>query len=100
MRKLTAMFEVLRTGRALSDPEKWRKRQVTVTALTTFLWALVQLGQQLGWNIPVDQAAVDAVAVLILGVVGVYIAVSTDEKLGLPAKRQQSPSGETDEHSL
>jgi len=83
IRKAKAAFELLKKGKAVSDPAKWKSRQVTATMLTGAIWAAIQAAEAFGYAIPVDETTVDSVAVGVLAAVNWMLTLSTSEKIGV-----------------
>ena len=83
IKKAKAAFTLLQKGKAVSDPAKWKSRQMTATALTGAFWAAIQAAEAFGYAIPVDEATVDAVAVGTLALVNWVFTLSTSEKVGM-----------------
>jgi len=83
IKKAKAAFTLLQKGKAVSDPAKWKSRQMTATALTGVFWAAIQAAEAFGYAIPVDEATVDAVAVGTLALVNWVFTLSTSEKVGM-----------------
>ena len=83
IKKAKAAFTLLQKGKAVSDPAKWKSRQMTATALTGVFWAAIQAAEAFGYALPVDEATVDAVAVGTLALVNWVFTLSTSEKVGM-----------------
>ncbi len=83
IKKAKAAFTLLQKGKAVSDPAKWKSRQITATALTGVFWAAIQAAEAFGYVLPVDEATVDAVAVGTLALVNWVFTLSTSEKVGM-----------------
>ena len=83
IKKAKAAFTLLQKGNAVSDPAKWKSRQITATALTGVFWAAIQAAEAFGYALPVDEATVDAVAVGTLALVNWVFTLSTSEKVGM-----------------
>ena len=81
--KVKTAFSLIKKGKAVADPAKWKSRQITATALTGVLWAAIQTAEAFGYAIPVDEATVDSVAVGVLAAVNWVLTLSTSEKVGL-----------------
>jgi hypothetical protein len=84
MKKLAAIWSLFQAGKVVSDPAKWKKRQIGVSALVTFLWAIVEAGRAYGYDIAFSEDVVNSAAVLILAAVNFVLTVTTTDKLGLP----------------
>lgn len=81
-KKVTAGLDVLETGKMVKDPVAWKKGQVTVEALSAFLWACVTaLGVYFNVEVQVGEEVVNsASAALISGVAAaanLWAAIST-----------------------
>ena len=83
IKKAKAAITLLQKGKAVSDPAKWKSRQITATALTGVFWAAIQAAEAFGYAIPVDETTVDAVAVGTLALVNWVFTLSTSEKVGM-----------------
>ena len=83
IKKAKAAFTLLQKGKAVSDPAKWKSRQMTATALTGVFWAAIQAAEAFGYALPVDEATVDSVAVGVLALVNWVLTLSTSEKVGM-----------------
>lgn len=81
--RLKVAHRLMQKGRSLSDPEKWKKRQITTTMLTGAIWSAIQAAEAFGYAVPVDETTVDAVAVGVLAIVNWVLTLSTSEKVGL-----------------
>ncbi len=86
IKKAKAALTLLQTGKAVSDPAKWKSRQITATALTGVFWAAIQAAEAFGYALPVDEATVDSVAVGVLALVNWVLTLSTSEKVGLQSR--------------
>jgi hypothetical protein len=83
IKRAKAAYTLLQKGKAVSDPAKWKSRQITATAITGAIWAAVQAAEAFGYAIPVDETTVDSVAVGVLALVNWVLTLSTSEKVGL-----------------
>ena len=81
--KMKALMALLKKGRSVSDPAKWKSRQITATALTGAIWAAIQASEAFGYAIPIDEATVDSVAVGVLAIANWVLTLSTSEKVGV-----------------
>jgi uncharacterized membrane protein len=97
--KWLAWFTVLQRGHNLLDPTKWKKRQVTVSALVGLMYAAVRLAESYGFTIPTDDKTLDAIAVAVLAIANVLLTVGADPELGLPKRGQQSLTDKADKAS-
>tara|TARA_R110000765_G_scaffold321463_1_gene413441 strand:+ start:1008 stop:1262 length:255 start_codon:yes stop_codon:yes gene_type:complete len=83
IKKAKAAITLLQKGKSVSDPAKWKSRQMTATAITGVFWAAIQAAEAFGYALPVDEATVDAVAVGTLALVNWVFTLSTSEKVGM-----------------
>ena len=81
--KIKALMGLLKVGRSVADPAKWKARQITVTALTGAIWAAIQAAEAFGYAIPVDEQTVDSAAVGVLAIANWVLTLSTSEKVGV-----------------
>lgn len=81
--KLKAILLLLKKGRVVTDPAKWKNRQVTSTILVGVIWALADTARAFGYEIPLDDATVDGLALGILSVSNVLFTIVTSDKVGL-----------------
>ena len=81
--KMKALMAVLKKGRSVADPAKWKARQITATALTGAIWAAIQAAEAFGYARPIDEATVDSVAVGVLAIANWVLTLSTSEKVGV-----------------
>jgi uncharacterized membrane protein len=85
LKKVKAGLDLMKAGKRVSDPAKWKTRQITSSMLVAAIWAAVNAASAFGVEVPVDAETVDAVAVAILAVVNVVLTVTTTNKIGLPS---------------
>lgn len=86
MEKLKAILDLFRKGSSVSEPAKWKERQITATVLAGVILALVHLLSVFGVAIPLDMDTANAIAGGIIAIVNVVLTVTTTDKIGLPAK--------------
>ena len=86
IKKAKAAITLLQKGKAVSDPAKWKARQITATALTGAFWAAIQAAEAFGYALPVDEATVDSVAIGFLALVNWVLTLSTSKKVGLQSR--------------
>jgi hypothetical protein len=86
LKKAKAAYTLLQKGKVVSDPAKWKSRQITATMLTGAVWAAIQAAEAFGYAIPIDEATVDSVAIGVLAAVNWVLTLSTSEKVGLQSR--------------
>jgi hypothetical protein len=84
--KVKAVLELFKAGKRVSDPVKWKTRQVESTVLVAAIWSAINAADAFGYTIPVSTETVDAVAVAILAGVNLVLTFATTNKIGLPSK--------------
>ncbi len=87
IRKLQALWDLMKKGRVVADPAKWKQRQITASMLVSLIWALVNFGEAIGINVQIDTKTVDAIAVCLLALVNWVLTLVTSDKVGLQDKR-------------
>ena len=89
--KLSAFFDLFRKGQEISNAEAWKKGTISVSALSAFLYAIVKLTKGTQYEVPLDEASVEAFASAVLTLAATVMHIVTSKKAGvLPAK----PTGE------
>lgn len=83
MKKYLAMLKVFKLGQVVLDPKKWKTRQITATAITALIWAVLDMSRAYGFDIAVSEDIIDGVAIALLGVVNLVFTVTTTDKIGL-----------------
>jgi len=91
IKKFKAGMALMKAGKRVNDPAKWKARQIEASAIVAFLWAAVNSAAAFGIEVPVNAEIIDGVAVAILSVVNVLLTVATTNKIGLPDDDQ--PAG-------
>ena len=86
LKKIKAGMALMKAGRRVQDPAKWKARQIEASAIVAVLWAAVNSAAAFGVEVPVNAEIVDGLAVAILAVVNVVLTVTTTNKIGLPDK--------------
>lgn len=83
IKKIKASMVLLKKGKAVADPKKWKTHQITATTLTAVIWAAFNAAAAWGYDVPIDEETVDAAALGIIAVVNWLLTVSTSEKVGM-----------------
>ena len=83
IKKITASMTLLKRGKSVADPAKWKSRQITATVLTGIIWSAINAAEAFGYAIPVDSETVDAVAVGFLALINWLLTLSTSKKVGM-----------------
>lgn len=95
MNKLSALFNLFRKGSSVSDPAAWKNKQITATVLGAFILALINVLAAFGYALPIDTETANAIAGGIIAIVNVLLTVTTTDKVGLPAKRNEMLSDDS-----
>lgn len=92
MNKLLAFIDLFRRGSVVADPALWKNRSAATIALAGLIAALVQIARLYGYELPLDEDAILAIAGGIATVVGLFVTYGTSDKVGvLPAKPAPDP---------
>lgn len=95
MSKVSALWSLFRQGQVISDPKKWKERQISATVLGAVLIALVNVLQAFGYEVPIDVETANAIAGGIIGAVNVVLTIVTTDKVGLPDASGVQAEGDT-----
>lgn len=95
MNKLSALFNLFRKGSSVSDPTAWKNKQITATVLGAFILALINVLAAFGYALPIDTETANAIAGGIIAFINVLLTVTTTDKVGLPAKRNEMLSDDS-----
>lgn len=83
--KLGALWALFRKGEEVSDPEKWKSRQITGTMLAGLLLAIIHLAKTFGYDIPMDEDTASTIGVGVIAAANVVLTMVTSKKAGLQA---------------
>jgi hypothetical protein len=83
MKKIKYLWDLFQAGKAVNDPAKWKKRQISVSALTVFVWAAIDVARAYGYDFAISEDVVNSVAITVITCVNLVLTVTTTEKLGL-----------------
>ena len=96
MGKLASLWNLFRKGDAVSDPTKWKNRQITATMLGGLIFAVLNVAKTFGYDLQIDEGAAEAVAVGALVLINGVLTVTTSKTVGLPSKRSSDASSSID----
>lgn len=81
------IWNLFRKGEEIANAEAWKKGTISVSALTAFLLAAVKLTKGTQYEIPLDEASVEAFSGAVLTIASTVMHIVTSKKAGiLPAK--------------
>lgn len=83
MNKVSALWQLFKVGQVVAEPEKWKRRQITVTVLGAVVLAVVNLLAAFGMSIPIDTETANAIAGGVLAIVNVILTLTTTDKIGV-----------------
>ena len=90
--KLSAFFDLFRKGQENSNAEAWKKGTISVSALSAFLYAIVKLTKGTQYEVPLDEASVEAFSGAVLTLAATVMHIVASKKAGvLPAKQSDLP---------
>lgn len=97
---IKAGFAVFQRGKAVANPETWRRRSIAIQAVLGLLVAIVGLLRANGYDLPVEDEDLHLLATglvsLWFGGVGVYRVVTSPDR-GLPSRRPAGVGANDDE---
>lgn len=83
IKKIKASIALLKKGKSVADPQKWKNHQITATALTAVIWAAINAASAWGYYVPINEETVDGIAVGVIALVNWVFTLSTSKKVGL-----------------
>lgn len=93
MSKLSAILDLFRYGGEVANAESWKRGQVTVNSLVALLAAAVALARSFGYDIPVTNDGIAAIAGGLFAATNLVFTVISSSRIGvLPAKVQPNDS--------
>ena len=89
MGKIGALLDLFRYGGEVANVESWKRGQVTVNSLVALLAAMVAMSRAFGYDIPVSNDGIAAIAGGLFAAVNLVFTVVSSSRVGLlPAKVQ------------
>jgi len=83
IKKIKAAMLLFKRGQVVADPAKWKSRQITSTMIVGLIYAAIEAAGAFGYDLTIDQASIDAIAVGILAIVNVVFTFTTSDKVGM-----------------
>lgn len=97
MTKLIALLELFRKGRAVANPEAWKKGQITATSIGIVILALVEVARAFfDVKIPLTTEQSQMVGAGVLVVVNLVLHIVRHNDVGLPARCPSDPGAPPD----
>ncbi len=91
LQKLTSIFNLFRKGQEVANVEAWKAGQISANVLAGVFLAGVQVAKAFDYQIPMDEATANNIAIGVVAAVNFVITAITSKRAGvLPAK----PTGE------
>lgn len=81
--KLKIALTLLKVGKVVADPAKWKNRQITTTMLVAVIWGVSDAARAFGYELPITEEMVDGIAVGVLSVVNLLLTLTTSDKVGV-----------------
>jgi hypothetical protein len=82
--------EVLQKGKLVSNPEAWKRGQVTVSVIAGLLAALVAVSKAFGYEIGITDEELTAIGTSVIAIYGIFVSptitIATTDKLGAKPK--------------
>lgn len=95
LNKLASAIDLFRKGKEVANPELWKTRQVTVTALGAVIVAGVNTAAAFGYSVPIDVDTANTISVGIISLFNMVMTYVTTKKIGLPEKIDRTDEEET-----
>jgi len=90
-KNIAGFLDLLKKGKEVANAETWKNRTIAANALLAFIGAIVSVAKGFGYNLAIDDATLQGVAVGIVSLGGLFNAIMhviTSARVGL------SPGGE------
>lgn len=81
--KLKTALTLFKVGKVVSDPTKWKNRQITTTMLVAVIWGISDAARAFGYELPITEEMADGIAVGMLSVVNLLLTFTTSDKVGV-----------------
>jgi len=99
--QLSASWQVLKAGESVVNPEAWKRGQITVGYLVGFLSSGVVAAKAFGYELPINDEQIGAIASTILFVYGLFnhaATVASTDKIDITGREtvQQVPDTVTE----
>ena len=85
IKEYQAIFDVFRKGKEISNPEKWKKHQISVNTLGVFFVAVFTIAKGMGYDFNVNAATINDFSAGIIatyGIVNSVLTVITSKRAG------------------
>jgi len=82
-------LDLFRKGEMVANPVAWKTGQITVAVLTPLILGSCSLLKLAGFEIPIDEALANQIALAIIAISTIVLTLTTSDKVGvLPAKSE------------
>jgi len=98
--KLSAFWDLFRKGQEVSNAEAWKTGTISVSALSAFLYAIVKLTKGTQYEIPLDEASVEAFSGGVLAIAATVMHIITSKKAGILPAKEAEPLPTIEDHSI
>ena len=86
MDKISAIWNLLRKGEAVSDPALFKNSAMAISLLVPLLLAIARVAHAFGVELVITEADAASIAAGVVSVVGIVSHLITSKTVGLPAK--------------
>ena len=93
MSRIGAILDLFRYGGEVANVEAWKRGQVTVNSLVAILAALVALSRSFGYDIPVSNDGIAAIAGGVFAATNLVFTVVSSSRAGLLPAKPVQPDG-------
>lgn len=93
--KLQAAWEVMKRGREVFDPVKWKLRQITYVHVAAFISSALLLSRNFGYDINLSQEEVNGIATTIMVIASVFnhfTTVATTPEINVLGRKDRRAS--------
>lgn len=79
--------EIFKQGKMVSNPEAWKKGQITAGVLAGFIGAIVTAARAFGYDLPLTDEEILTIGSAVVTVTGLFwtpaVTVATTDKIGI-----------------
>lgn len=101
--KLQAAWEVMKRGREVFDPVKWKLRQITTVHIASFISASLLLSRSFGYDLNLTIEEINGIAttiILLSGMFNHFVTVATTPEINVLGRKDRRASSRDDEEQI
>lgn len=83
--------EIFKQGQMVSNPEAWKKGQITAGVLAGFIGAIITTARAFGYDLPLTDEEILTIGSAVVTVTGLFwtpaVTIATTDKIGIPKSK-------------